>query len=62
MIAEPPFDVGAVKATFAVVELVAVAAPIVGAPGATIGSVVIDVLELEAEEVPTLFVAVTVNV
>ena len=62
MIAAPPVDVGAVKVTLAVVWPVAVPTTLVGALEATIGSVVIDVLELEAEEVATLFVAVTVNV
>jgi len=33
VIVEPPLDAGAVKATVADVELVAVTAPIVGAPG-----------------------------
>ena len=62
MIAAPPVDVGAVKVTLAVVWPVAEPITLVGALEATIGSVEIDVLELEAEEVPTLFVAVTVNV
>ena len=62
MIAAPPVDVGAVKVTLAVVWPVEEPTTLVGALEATIGSVEIDVLELEAEEVPTLFVAVTVNV
>ena len=36
VIAAPPFDVGAVNATVAVVSPVTVAAPITGAPGAPI--------------------------
>jgi hypothetical protein len=36
MIAAPPFDVGAVNATVAVVVPVTVAAPITGEPGAPI--------------------------
>jgi hypothetical protein len=54
-------DAGAVKAIVAC-PFPAVAEREVGAPGATIGSVVIDPLAEDAEEVPALFVAVTVNV
>ena len=39
VIVEPPFDVGAVKATVAVVCPVAVATPIVGAPDKTPGTI-----------------------
>jgi hypothetical protein len=59
VIAEPPLDDGAVKATVAVVELT-VTAPIVGAPGAPCG--VTDVEALDETEVPAEFAAVTVKV
>ena len=62
MIAEPPFDVGAVKATFAVVELVEVAAPIVGAPGAVAAFVVMEALAEDATDDPAELFALTVNV
>jgi hypothetical protein len=56
----PPLLAGAVNATLAVVMPVAVAVPIVGAPGTVNG--VILLLALLAELVPTELVAVTVNV
>jgi len=56
-----PPSTGAVKSTVAVVGPVAVAVPIVGAPGSPSG-VVIELLAELAAEVPILFVAVTVNV
>ena len=59
VMAFPPSEIGAEKETEAS-ALPAVAVPIVGAPGTVAG-----VTELEAEEalpVPTMFVAVTVNV
>jgi hypothetical protein len=58
----PPLLLGAVKATDAL-ALPAVAVPIVGAPGTVLlarGVTLFDALE--AEPVPTPFVAVTVNV
>jgi hypothetical protein len=61
VIVAPPLEPGAVNATVAVVDPVAVAVPIVGAPGAT-ASVVIKFEAADAADVPTLFVAVTVNV
>jgi hypothetical protein len=60
VIAEPPSLAGAVYATVAVEEPVAVAVPIVGAPGT-----LADVTLLEAAlagPVPIILVAVTVNV
>ena len=59
MIAEPPFDDGAVHVTAAVV-LPGVAFTLVGAPGPDTGVKLFDVVE--AEPVPVPFVAVTVNV
>jgi hypothetical protein len=59
VITVPPLLVGAVYDTLAVVPLT-VAVPIVGAPGAVAG--VILLLALLAEPVPTEFVADTVNV
>jgi hypothetical protein len=59
VIAEPPFDAGAVKVTLAC-ALPAVAVPMVAAPGTVAG-----VTEFEAAEaapVPVVFVAVTVKV
>ena len=56
----PPFDVDAVYATVAVVPLVGVAVPIVGALGTVVG-VTEFVTEL-AGLVPTKLVAVIVNV
>jgi hypothetical protein len=58
VITSPPLLPGAVKETVAVVPLVAVAVPIVGAPGTLY--VVTDVLEEDASLVPTALVAVTV--
>ena len=60
VIVAPPLETGAVKATVAVVDPVAVAVPIVGAPGTA--NVVIEFEAADAADVPTLFVAVTVNV
>jgi hypothetical protein len=58
VISEPPFNVGAVNATVAVVAPVTVAAPITGTP-----IVVTDPEGLDATEArPVVFVAVTVNV
>ena len=57
----PPFELGRVKATVAVVALVEVAVPIVGAPGAT-APVVMELEAAEATEVPAELVAVTVKV
>ena len=59
MIAEPPFDAGAVNVTDAC-ALPAVAAPMVGASGTVRGVVLFDAAE--ADPVPAEFVAVTVNV
>jgi len=62
MIALPPFDAGAVKLTVAAV-FPAVAAPIVGAPGAVRGTIGVTLLEAaDAGPVPAELVAVTVNV
>ena len=60
MIVEPPLLAGAVYATVAVVEPVAVAVPIVGAPATVNG--VAELLAALAALVPTELVAVTVNV
>jgi hypothetical protein len=57
VIGEPPLDDGAVKATVAVVDPVAVTAPIVGAPGGL--NVVTEAEALDQREVPPEFVAVT---
>jgi len=59
VIGEPPLDDGAVKATVAV-NPVAVAAPIVGAPGGL--NVVTDAEALDETEAPSALAAVTVNV
>jgi hypothetical protein len=60
VIAEPPFDDGAVKATVAAVDPATVTAPIVGAPGGL--NVVTEAEALDETEVPAAFVAVTVKV
>ena len=60
VIAVPPLLAGCVKETVAVVAPVAVAVPIVGAPGTLY--VVTDALAEDAAPVPTTFVAVTVYV
>jgi hypothetical protein len=60
VIAVPPLLTGAVYETVAVEPPVVVATPIVGAPGTA--NVVIELLAAEAAPVPTLLVAVTVNV
>jgi hypothetical protein len=63
VIVAPPLDAGAVHATVTDVALATVAVPIVGAPGAVAG--VAGVAEFDAADatdVPTEFVAVTVNV
>ncbi len=60
--AEPPFELGAVKATLAR-ALPAVTVPIVGAPGAVTAAVgVTEALLEEAALVPLVLVAVTVQV
>ena len=59
MIAEPPFETGAVKVTVAS-PLPRTAVTLVGAPGVVAG--VTALLADEAEPVPTAFVAVTVKV
>ena len=56
-----PFEDGISNVTVAVVVPVFVAVPIIGASG-TVASVVIELLGSEALEVPSPFVAVTVNV
>jgi hypothetical protein len=61
VIVAPPSETGAVKPTVAVVDPVAEAVPIVGAPGTT-ASVVIEFEAADAADVPAPFVAVTVNV
>jgi hypothetical protein len=60
VIAEPPLETGWVKLTVAVVDPVAVAAPMVGAPGTVTGVTGAD--GADTAEVPPAFVAVTVNV
>ena len=60
-IVAPPLETGCVKATVAVIDPIAVAVPIVGAPGTT-ASVVIEFEAADANDVPALFVAVTLNV
>lgn len=57
MIAEPPFDAGAVKAMLAW-PLPAVAAPIVGASGAVAG---VTLALADAAELPRAFVAITLQ-
>ena len=59
MIADPPLLSGAVKVTDAL-AFPRVAVPIVGAPGTTAGVTLLDAAD--ADPVPTLLVAVTVNV
>jgi hypothetical protein len=59
VIALPPLELGAVKATVAL-ALPAVAVPMVGAPGTVVGVTLL--LAAEAAPVPTELVAVTVNV
>ena len=59
MIAEPPFDAGAVNATLAL-ALPPLATPIVGAPGTVAGVTLFDAAD--AAPVPAVFVAVTVKV
>ena len=58
VIVAPPFDVGAVNATVAVVDPVAVAAPITGAPIVLTDPEAVDATDAR----PVVFVAVTVNV
>jgi hypothetical protein len=58
--AEPPLAVGAVNAILTLVALAVVAAPIVGAPGNTLGVTLL--LELLAALLPAELIAVTVNV
>jgi hypothetical protein len=60
VIGVPPLDAGAVNATVAVVFPVTVTAPMPGFPGVV--NVVTEGDWSEASEVPTPFVAVTVNV
>ena len=57
----PPLDDGAVQATVTDVAPAFVAMPTVGAPG-TVTSGVTDIDAPDAADVPTEFVAVTVNV
>jgi hypothetical protein len=59
VIALPPLELGAVKATDAL-ALPAVAVPMVGAPGAVAGVTLL--LEPDADPVPTALVAVTLKV
>jgi hypothetical protein len=59
VIAEPPFETGAVKVTVAS-PLPRTALTLVGVPGVVAG--IIEVLGEEAFPVPTAFVAVTVKV
>lgn len=59
--AEPPVDVGAVQLTVAdVLEAEIDGVPMVGAPGAVYGVILLD--DEEYEPVPAAFVAATVNV
>ena len=58
VIADPPFEAGAVKVIVAC-PLPAVATPMVGAPGTVTGTTTL--LVIEAELVPAAFVAVTVK-
>jgi hypothetical protein len=60
VIAEPPLLTGAVKTMVAEV-LPAVAAPMVGAPGAVAGTNGVTLTALDAMLVPTALVAVTVQ-
>jgi hypothetical protein len=60
VIVNPPVSAGAVNATVAVVDPVAVAVPMVGAPGTVVG--VILLLAALAGPVPIELVAVTVKV
>lgn len=59
VIDEPPLDTGAVKATVTEVDPVTVTAPMAGAPGANAGTIEPD--SPDAAEVPTAFLAVTLN-
>jgi hypothetical protein len=61
LIATPPSEAGGKNSTLIVDVPVSVAVPIVGASGA-VESVVIGLLGCEGPEVPSSFVAVTVNV
>ena len=62
MIADPPFDTGAVQETPACVSP-AVAVTLVGAPGAVAGATGVTAFDAaDGTDVPTAFVAVTVNV
>jgi hypothetical protein len=61
VIVAPPVELGAVKATLAL-ALPAVAVPMVGAPGTvTVDETGVTDTALEAEPVPALLVAVTVQ-
>jgi hypothetical protein len=63
VIEAPPLETGAVNATVAVVCPVVVAESIVGAPGAVAAFVsVTEFDDVDEVEVPTVFVALTVNV
>jgi len=62
VMAVPPLSAGAVNATVAVVDPVAVAVPTVGVLGADIGDVVIELLAELLELLPAILVAYTVNV
>jgi hypothetical protein len=59
VIGDPPLDAGAVKATVTEVDPVTVTAPIAGVPGANAGTTEPD--SPDAAEVPTAFLAVTMN-
>jgi hypothetical protein len=57
VIVAPPLEVGAVNETVAVVDPVAVAVPIVGAPGAVVGGVMVDGAVITRLSVPLLATA-----
>ena len=59
VIVAPPFEAGAVYVTVAVVDPVAVAVPMVGAPGAVAAAAAMTKVTV-AEELPVALVAVTV--
>lgn len=60
MIADPPLETGAAKATLTLVAPVFVATTEVGAPG-TVESVRTELDAVDDEEIPKLLVAFTVN-
>jgi hypothetical protein len=63
VIALPPLFVGATNATRTVVALITVATTLVGGSGTVVGTAGVTAVDaVEATELPTAFVAITVNV